>query len=538
MPPNTPAFDFNEHEFIGSRPATEAERRFLRRYNLIRLISLFTTFFGMGFFVALVLLANGLLLFMLYDFRNGPIAQQIGFGIFILAVLVFLDFVVIKAWGKPWLALMRARLTLPVPDVLEVTRWKSALFAVGHETSELLNIWRQGDLPLLVPEHWEPAIANRLNNHERNPDDEVIEIVSLPGASNQVIRFLMRQRYSARRVDSVFQDFGHVVVGFDKLSVDKEIRARQPVIRSNTMFGFLLMVPLFVGLGLAIASAVISDGLESESRKLEWQSASELVLSGKSVDIDQLSSRGFTAIKTIPALKGKLITAAPEEMLEVRWMQGREAFIVLVHEKRLLDRVASYYPWSTYERSGDHEPDLARFREELLAATQVTGITEMQRSGIQQRIRSLPDSVLEAQMLHQKMAGTPATNFLQAIEPMPKIMRAPDRTLTFVDPSMRCTKLGALCVSVRDREGVTSIPVLTAADSSLLLWPAALLDDLAAFESHAAKAEQTQTLIAWLSLAWKICVGLAVLILAMHLLARRRITRFYAESEPRRLSTR
>lgn len=521
MDPSTSAFDFNTPQYLGSRPATEAERRFLRRYNIVRVIRLLSIWLVMSLIAGAFLFANGLLLWLAYGLKDKPMAAQIGVGLVLLAVLVLLNAVAVKVWGKPWLALLRTRLTLPVPASLEVRRWKNDLAVESHATSDELSLWWMGDQRLDMPAHWErmltkPEYARQLDG------DDMVEIANLPGASNQAIRFPMRNP-DARwwRVDPVFVDVGNIIVGLGHFSIDREIRARLPLIRGNDAFGRLWLAPALMALVLWIGAGALNNADETAKHQSAWQSASAPILAGQQVDVDALAARGFSSMQAMSPWQGKLVTAAPAKMVEMDGLQSGP-FILLADEMHLIARVIDYYSPLKYDRA---EGNAATFRQDLIGLVDVPDIAPEIREGLRQRINDAPDSVIQAQMRSQKMSRRPSPAFIAALLPTPAIRPDAGEPPFFVrvNAPVHCANFSVSCA----QKATLRMPVITQDNAGLKLWPPHYLDKWAELELNATESTQPHPWVRWLSHGWRVSAALALLLLALHLLARRRITQFH-----------
>ena len=168
-----------EYHGYTSRLATPEERRYLRRFNWIRLMR--HLMFGANF-VFFGALAGVFIWLAAMMFFKGDTGQ----ALFMSALSLVLPSVYFFCWRPALPDLIRLRPVLRIPAQVEVVCFRDRLTTIAHETSWVQNIYSlRARQPLLeLPSHWEAMVS------ERQEDSYVefpVEVARLPGAS--VVRF-------------------------------------------------------------------------------------------------------------------------------------------------------------------------------------------------------------------------------------------------------------------------------------------------------------------------------------------------------------
>ncbi|HRM74360.1 MAG TPA: hypothetical protein PLI13_06595, partial [Paracoccus sp. (in: a-proteobacteria)] len=140
---------------------TAAERRFLRRYNLIRLLRMFwfwLTFLG----VAGALVAVHGFVLMIYSMADpGQMLPRLALGVAVLLLMV-LDGFLLSRWGASLGRALRMRPFLRVPRDLQVLEFdRAALRSKDYRRDEFHTLFTLGDDGVDIPNHWSGELLRR-----------------------------------------------------------------------------------------------------------------------------------------------------------------------------------------------------------------------------------------------------------------------------------------------------------------------------------------------------------------------------------------
>lgn len=502
------------------RPATPEERRFLRRYNLIRLLRIFTFWLAI---LIIVTLSAVLFWYGLDLIRDTPPALEGSIWILTLFVIVpalLLGIVLLRQKGKHLLHALAVRPLLTVPDDLEIVQFRADWGVLIHETANEANIFLAGQMTVELPGHWENQVAARMNASQKVLRPQ-IALARLPGAHNRIIRLPMHSDhyYRPRRIDMLLRDIGNIVVGWDDLSIDREMRARLPVISGHPelatqivqSFGFGLMFYLFY-----VVAANISN---SDMQRIEdrLSNLARQHLSGSKVDIEGLAQRGFTGLTAVPGYGGRIVTADPFDIVPAGHERNQNALYLRPEELAPISRLARVFP-DRFPGSG--APDagiIAEYRTQL----EVPAGTPSARA----KLQAMPDGLIAKQMMAQADASRVAPDFIEALLPSPSIEAEDHQGYGRPPPVYPCKQIGPICAS-SDPPQRWQNPAFKTIDGRIRLFDPADLDRFAPLEDEFSQVKSRP----WARYLWRaamVAFGICGLIWARRLLAARRLKRYY-----------
>lgn len=322
--------------YLGGRPATGGEIRFLRRYGgRVRIVSLILCWLKKSLVLSPFLLGAGVILYLLRTtFSWPPDGSFVAMAVIFVPAVLFLYFLLIKAWGRSLLALVRATHRLRLPTEPRVAFFDTRLDVMSHPTAGLQNIFAINGRPVDIPKHWENEIIKQFAEHRYGLRCRV-GLLQLEGASDEVIRFSARRENVFERIDSIFPDLGTVVVALNDLSISSEAEARLPLVRAQQpmlVLGIVSMILAGLFAWVLWAMQDISrDKVEAMRRDLMGQATTQLL------DIEGLARRGFRDLQIEPG-EVQLISGAAFEAVRVQ-VQGEELpQLLLPGEMEALER--------------------------------------------------------------------------------------------------------------------------------------------------------------------------------------------------------
>ncbi|MBK4215127.1 hypothetical protein JJJ17_04230 [Paracoccus caeni] len=307
--------------YLGGRPATGGETRFLRRFGgRVRLVSLILCWLSLSLMLSPFLLAAGFILYLLkMTFSWPPDGSFVAMAAIFVPAVLFLYFLLIKAWGRSLLAFVRVSHRLRLPTEPRIAFFDTRLEVMSHPTAGLQNIFAINGRPVDIPKHWEKEIIKRFGENRYGLRCRA-GLLRLEGASDEVIRFSARRENVFERIDSVFPDLGTVVVALDDLSIASETEARLPLIRAQQpMLAFGIVSMILAGLFAWVLWAmqdISQDKVEAMRRDLMGQATAQLL------DVEGLARRGFRDLQIEPG-EVQLISGAAFEAVRVQ-VQGED----------------------------------------------------------------------------------------------------------------------------------------------------------------------------------------------------------------------
>lgn len=495
-----------------TRPATPEERRFLRRYNLIRLLRIFFFWLGASLVLGMVAAVHALCVLPLMDGNWVLLA-------ILAALLLFLDWTFLRQWGKPLLQALATRPLLRIPRDLQIAQFSAPFGAQLHPTNHETNIFMAGPMVVELPGHWENNIARRMNESQDMLQPR-IALARLPDAHNRIVRLPMRpNRYSSRRGDILLRDIGNIVIGWDDLSIDREMRARMPVIRANPD----LMMPIILAGCVALLCYLISsseaDRVETKRDNIQSQLSrlTDEHLSGSAVDMDGLARRGFTGLTAPPAYDGRVVIADPFDYVPVGRGPGRNALYLRPEELAPIPGLANVLP---HRIPGSVRPDASMIADYRAQLEKRSGTPAMLAA-----LRAMPDGLVGAQLMARANGSRAAPAFVDALLPRPMIEAEDPPAYLIVAPIYPCTWIGTICAA-RAAPKTWQAPAFKTVDGRIRLFHASELDRIPSLKADLDRIKgDTSAAIWWRAMTVAACLGIALLLIG--LAAARRLRRFY-----------
>lgn len=458
-----------EYHGYTSRLATPEERRYLRRFNWIRLMR--HLMFGANF-VFFGALAGVFIWLAAMMFFKGDTGQ----ALFMSALSLVLPSVYFFWWRPALPDLIRLRPVLRIPAQVEVVCFRDRLTTIAHETSWVQNIYSlRARQPLLeLPSHWEAMVS------ERQEDSYVefpVEVARLPGASGKVLRLRMFSETRSYRVDPTLPDLGDFVLRFGDLSIAQEMRAGLPVIRANDSFGLFAFVTMLLGLFAALFSWIWLDHHNADAVKLAStiEGISAIYDGGAPVPAEALSARGIDGLHPDAEFGQRALYATPVTLYEVTLPHGMQSFYLTEDELSSILRISAIYPRNL---TGYDQPAAELVEEYRALVTTQIGAFEAIPPAMAQTAAALPDAVIARQLRALSLGNTPDRDFVAALLPQPMIVPPTETNPYFVRPQPFCHPGDTIC-GQRDAPVTYADVVFTAQDGAVVLQTTADLQQLA-----------------------------------------------------------
>lgn len=406
-----------------TRPATPEERRYLRRFNLLRLMR----YLGFLTPIIFVVVFCGLFLgFVGMIIVDGHMPEV---GWLLLPFVLILVAVIYKSLRPVLPAFLLAPPMLRVPADLQVHCFSDKLQVISHATDTTENIFVTGAQQRLVelPDYW----ARQLAVDGDLPTAPLpLQIAHLPGASGRVLRLPMYTRYSRARIDPIFPDLGDFVLGAGQLSITNEMRAKLPVIRASDTFAVFSF-----GLGLlaflvGLCCWVLQDMHKEDVQRVEHIIAgieSEYGADGK-VPVAALATRGLTGLRPDAEFGDKVLHGPPASFHDVSLTYFDQPFYLTEVEIEAIGRIVTVAPENL---SGSAPPSaelLGRYRTELSARADAVAHIMPE---LRQAVASLPDDLIAAQLRALWFFDEADPSFIKALLPQPMIS-APVETSPYI----------------------------------------------------------------------------------------------------------
>ena len=405
------------------RLATKEERRFLWRYNLVRMWRILLFWLMPLFLLGIIGLLHGLIVWQaLEGFKQTTPALLV-----MLAPLLFLDWVVLKQWGRPLLQALRMRPILWVPRDLQVLEFEAPLHLLVHRTDFETNIFLAGSTLIDIPEHWESEVLRRVNAHTSSGISDFVMAI-LPGSQNRVIRLPMnRFELPQIKADILLRDIGSIIVGLDQLSIQREVRARLPLLRGHPgvmVIGGLLAVA-------TVLSAMVwqqnVDRFAQKQLQLRDRIAqlSSRYMEGKRIDVSALRVRGFQGLDYMPETNERVVTGAASERFVVARFRQDAPMLISADEMRAIQRVSFLSP-RVLPGSGPISPKMIeQYRQRLIARLPGDDTALVRLRAV---VQALPQNIVEAQLRALANGSRPAPVFVDGLLPKPFVFAGEPQT--------------------------------------------------------------------------------------------------------------
>ena len=402
---------------------TAAERRFLRRYNLIRLLRMFwfwLTFLG----VAGALVAVHGFVLMIYSMADpGQMFPRLALGGAALLLMV-LDGFLLSRWGASLGRALRMRPFLRVPRDLQVLEFdRAALRSKDYRRDEFHTLFTLGDDGVDIPNHWSGELLRRERLSGGSDPYPRIALVRLAGAQNRVLPIQLQYGpkpfgFDPRLPNIMLSDLGNIVVGLNDLSIDREMLARLPLIRANSLVGALALVTGLAALGLGLLWDLTTGADANRRAQIEMRAAQLAYDIGPVDQLDPaaLQDRGIAGLAVPAEYGGGIVTASHLDYVEIATGGGQVDYIA-PDDLAAIQRAIWVFPDVLPRRNPVKPADIADFRRKILDHAGAGAKRASRR--VAELIGQMPDELIERQLRSQADFSQPSQAFLRALMPQP-----------------------------------------------------------------------------------------------------------------------
>ncbi len=516
------------------RPATAAERRFLRRYNLIRLLRMF--WFWLTFLMVLGALAavHGFVL-MLYSMADpGQTVPLLVAGAAMLLLMV-LDGFLLSRWGASLGRALRMRPVLRVPQDLQVLEFDRApLASEDYRSDEFNTLFSLGDDSVDIPNHWLAELLRRERESGGDPYPQ-IAIVRLQGAQNRVLPIQLQYGakplgFDRRLPNLVLSDLGDIVVGLNDLSIDREMRARLPLIRANSLVGALALVTGLAALCLGLLWEVTA-GMDADRRtQMEMREAQLAYDVGPvdQLDLAALQDRGAAGLAVPPEYGGGIVTASHLDYVEIAGPGGQVDYIA-PDDLAAMRRAIRVFPDLLPGRNPLKPADIADYRQKILdhVGAGVGAAATPAYRRVAALIGQMPDALIERQLRSQADFSQPSQAFVQALMPQPAMGRMQDRYPAPRRGLRNCLGDDARCDPISTASRWQN-PAFRRVGDRIEVFSGSHLTELAALRAELG-APPPERIAARLFWGAVVAGAMTVLLVVSHVAARWRIRRYHRQ---------
>ena len=419
-----------------SRLATDDERRYLRRFNRLRLLRYLM--FLSHFAVAGAVVGGVLWLAAEVLLGGDPVP-----GVIMLVLTGLALSVVSWQWGPALLGVLRMRPMLRIPTEVEVVCFQDTLATVAHPTGYAQNIFTsllRGRL-LELPSHWEEGL---IENGFLPRRTMAFEVAQLPGASGGVLRLPMLRRITRDRIDAILPDLGAFVLRLDDRSIDREMRARLPLMRAQYPMAALAfgagVIGLFVCLGCWVyledrSEAV--DRLEREITRIEQRYGG-----GGTLSVPDLAGRGFGPLRPDREFGDKVLHAGPLSLRKVSLWRGEVPFYLTDAETEAVARIAAVFPDAIPGSDPAGSDLITAYRAQLSGRASALAATA---PWLPDAVAALSDALVERQMRALPYGNAADRSFLAAVLPRPTVLAPRSGSPYLQGAGMSCSMKDVLC---------------------------------------------------------------------------------------------
>jgi hypothetical protein len=502
-----------------TRPATEAERTYLRGVNRLRVLR-YVMF--MGNVVAIGGVVGCLLWIAVGLFIDGTLIPSLLVCVLTLALVVGVSF----AWGRPVLAFLRMPPMLCIPKDLRVLCFYDTVLTVNHATRPYLNIFalRARRSQIEIPSHWERHI---ITDRRLSGQAERCEVASLPGASGQVLRLPLRSKYGHQRIDPTFSDLGDFVLRLGDLSIAEEMKAGLPVVRAQEplmIFGMALgVVGLFASLVCWILISDLTQQVEAHENRIAR--ITERYHRGEAVPMAALEARGLRGLAPDPEFGERVVHAAPVSFHKVSLSDAGAPFYLSDSEIAAMTEISSVFPLTLPGLDPIAPTAIAGYRAQLMQKAEALAAQAPQAHWLRKTIEALPDTQIAQQMraLPYTNAADPA--FVSAVQPVPVIYAGSGVASPYAYKRPHCS-VGTLLCGQNDAIESEDAPIFVLQRQQILMQDGSDLASLAEARARVADLK----VLAWPDRAIAVCALLVLVSVGvggLWALANLRLRRWY-----------
>lgn len=164
----------------------------------------------------------------------------------------------------------------------------------------------------------------------------------------------------------MLSDLGDIVVGLNDLSIDREMRARLPLIRANSLVGALALVTGLAALCLGLLWEVTA-GMDADRRtQMEMREAQLAYDVGPvdQLDLAALQDRGAAGLAVPPEYGGGIVTASHLDYVEIAGPGGQVDYIA-PDDLAAMRRAIRVFPDLLPGRNPLKPADIADYRQKI-----------------------------------------------------------------------------------------------------------------------------------------------------------------------------